>query len=93
MLFSVTLCIAGNLLFSVNELLGPGVLFHFAAGRYYHPRREERVLLLIDLRSSTRSRSGSGEERFLTSSIASSLICRSRSRRRAAKSINMWATR
>ena len=53
MLFSVTLCIAGNLLFSVNDLLGPGVLFAFAAGRDHHPRREERMLLFIDMRSST----------------------------------------
>ena len=64
-LFSVTLCIAGNLLFSVNELLGPGVLFAFAAGRYYHPRREERMLLFIDMRSSTAIAERLGEERFL----------------------------
>ncbi|MFZ0204820.1 MAG: adenylate/guanylate cyclase domain-containing protein [Roseiarcus sp.] len=65
MLFSVVLCVGGNLLFSVNELLGPGVLFDFAAGRYYHPRREERVLLLIDMRSSTAVAERLGEARFL----------------------------
>ena len=65
MLFSVTLCVGGNLLFSVNELLGPGVLFDFAAGRYHHPRREERVLLLIDMRSSTAIAERLGEARFL----------------------------
>ena len=65
MLFSVTLCIAGNLLFSVNDLLGPGVLFAFAAGRYHHPRREERMLLFIDMRSSTAIAERLGETRFL----------------------------
>ena len=65
MLFSVALCVGGNLLFSVNDLLGPGVLFDFAAGRYYHPRREERVLLLIDMRSSTAIAERLGEARFL----------------------------
>src|SRR5271165_863172 len=52
-LFSLVLVVVGNLLFSVNDLLGPGVLFAFAAGRYYEPRIEERALLFIDMRSST----------------------------------------
>jgi hypothetical protein len=38
------LVVVGNLLFSVNDLLGPGTLFAFAAGRYYEPRIEERAL-------------------------------------------------
>ncbi len=50
---SLVLAVAGNLLFSVSDLLGPGALFAFAAGRYYHPRIEERALLFIDMRSST----------------------------------------
>ena len=33
-LASVSVCVGGNLLISVNDLLGPGVLFNFAAGRY-----------------------------------------------------------
>jgi adenylate cyclase len=45
--------------------LGPGVLFAFAAGRYYHPRREERMLLFIDMRSSTEIAERLGEARFL----------------------------
>jgi adenylate cyclase len=47
------LVVVGNLLFSVNDLLGPGTLFAFATGRYYEPRIEERALLFIDMRSST----------------------------------------
>src|SRR5271165_148394 len=41
------------LMFGINDLLGPGVLFAFVAGRYYHPRLEERALMFIDMRSST----------------------------------------
>jgi adenylate cyclase len=64
-LSSVALCIGFNLLLGVNDLLGPGVLFDFAAGRYYHPRREERMLLFIDMRSSTAIAERLGEARFL----------------------------
>ncbi len=63
--FSFAVSVAVNLLFSVNELLGPGVLFAFAAGRYRRPRREERVLLYIDLIGSTGLAERLGEERFL----------------------------
>jgi adenylate cyclase len=63
--FSFAVSVAVNLLFSVNELLGPGVLFAFAAGRYRRPRREERVLLYIDLVGSTGLAERLGEERFL----------------------------
>jgi adenylate cyclase len=62
---SLVLVVAGNLLFSVNDLLGPGALFAFAAGRYYHPRIEERALLFIDMRSSTAIAERLGELRFL----------------------------
>jgi adenylate cyclase len=65
-LFSVALVIAVNLFFSVNDLLGPGTLFAFAAGRYYHPRIEERALLFVDLRSSTAIAERLGEVRFLS---------------------------
>jgi adenylate cyclase len=64
-LFSLVLVVGANLLFSVNDLLGPGALFAFAAGRYYHPRIEERALLFIDMRSSTAIGERLGELRFL----------------------------
>ena len=92
-LASISVCVGGNLLISVNDLLGPGVLFDFAAGRYYHPRREERVLLLIDMPPRPRSRNGWARRGSSISSIASSSMSRSRSRRRAAKSTNTSATR
>ena len=63
--FSLALSLGFNLLLGVNDLLGPGVLFAFVAGRYYHPRREERILLFIDMRASTAIAERLGEERFL----------------------------
>ncbi len=63
--FGLTVCVAINLVFSVNELLGPGVLFAFAAGRYRRPQREERALLYVDLVGSTGLAERLGEARFL----------------------------
>ncbi len=65
LLFSLALAIGVNLIFAVNELLGPGVLFAFAAGRYHQPRLEERALLFIDMRSSTAIAERLGELAFL----------------------------
>jgi adenylate cyclase len=53
LLVSLAVSVGANLLIAVNELLGPGVLFAFAAGRYHQPRIEERALLFVDMRSST----------------------------------------
>jgi adenylate cyclase len=63
--FALTISVAVNLLFGVNDLLGPGVLFAFVAGRYRRPRRETRVLLYVDLCGSTALAERLGEERFL----------------------------
>ena len=63
--FALAACVLGNLLIGANELLGPGVLFAFAAGRYVRPSREERALLLVDLCSSTAIAERLGEARFL----------------------------
>jgi len=63
--FSVALSLGYNLLLGVNDLLGPGVLFAFVAGRYHHPLREERILRFVDMRASTAIAKRLGEERFL----------------------------
>src|SRR5271166_2616796 len=63
--FALGMSVAGNLIFGMSELLGPGVLFAFAVGRYHRPRREERALLFIDLTGSTAAAERLGEERFL----------------------------
>ena len=63
--YSLALSMGYNVFFGVNTLLGSGVLFAFVAGRYYHPRIEERALLFIDMRSSTAIAERLGEVRFL----------------------------
>ena len=45
LLVSLVFAVAATLLLGVNELLGPGTLLAFAAGRYYHPRIEERAVV------------------------------------------------
>jgi adenylate cyclase len=55
-----------NAVAAVNRLLGPGVLIEFVAGRYHRPRREDRVLLFIDVADSTRTAEELGEVAFLT---------------------------
>ena len=37
----------------LDRLLGPGVLFGYATGRYHHPRREHRIFMFLDLKGST----------------------------------------
>jgi adenylate cyclase len=63
--FGFGMSVAFNLIVGVNDLLGPGVLFAFVAGRYYEPRREERALICVDLRSSTAIAERLGEISFL----------------------------
>lgn len=53
LIFALVGTVGVMLFLSVNDLLGPGVLFAFAAGRYHNPRIEERALLFIDMRAST----------------------------------------
>ena len=65
LLVSLVFAVAATLLLGVNELLGPGTLLAFAAGRYYHPRIEERALLFMDMRASTAIAERVGELRIL----------------------------
>ncbi len=65
LLGSLVLVVAATLLLGVNELLGPGTLLAFAAGRYSHPRIEERALLFRDMRASTAIAERVGELRIL----------------------------
>ena len=37
----------------VSDKFGPGILWKFITGKYYHPREEERIFMFLDLRSST----------------------------------------
>jgi adenylate cyclase len=37
----------------VNDKYGPGVFASFLLGKYFHPKKEERIFMFLDLRSST----------------------------------------
>ena len=52
-LFSLAAAFVFVFLLDVNSLLGQNVLINFITGRYYAPRVESRVFLLIDMEGST----------------------------------------
>jgi adenylate cyclase len=52
-LFSLAAAFVFVFILDVNGLLGQNVLINFVTGRYYAPRLESRVFLLIDMEGST----------------------------------------
>ncbi len=48
----------------VNDKYGPGVFRDFLLGKYFHPTREERIFMFIDLRNSTGIAEKLGEEKY-----------------------------
>ena len=48
----------------INDKYGPGVFRSFLLGKYYHPKREERIFMFLDLRSSTTIAEKLGEEKY-----------------------------
>lgn len=48
----------------VNDKYGPGVFKDFLLGKYFHPRREERIFMFLDLRSSTSIAEKLGEKKY-----------------------------
>jgi adenylate cyclase len=57
--------VMGTLFFlQVNDKYGPGTVWHFIRGKYFHPQREERIFMFLDLRGSTMIAEKLGEERY-----------------------------
>lgn len=48
----------------VNDKYGPGMFRAFLLGKYFHPKREERVFMFLDLRSSTSIAEKLGEKQY-----------------------------
>jgi adenylate cyclase len=48
----------------VSDKFGPGILWKFLTGKYYHPRQEERIFMFLDLRSSTTIAEKMNSEKF-----------------------------
>lgn len=60
-LFIVFATIAG---FLINDKYGPGNLRNFLMGRYFRSKREERIFMFLDLRSSTYIAQVLGEKQY-----------------------------
>lgn len=52
------------ILLMVNDKYGPGVFADFLMGKYFQPKREERIFMFIDIRSATTIAEKIGEERY-----------------------------
>ncbi|NRA51445.1 MAG: adenylate/guanylate cyclase domain-containing protein [Phaeodactylibacter sp.] len=50
----------------VSDKYGPGVFVAFLLGKYFTPKREERIFMFLDLRSSTTIAEQLGEERYFS---------------------------
>ncbi|MDX2362192.1 MAG: adenylate/guanylate cyclase domain-containing protein [Crocinitomicaceae bacterium] len=48
----------------VNDKYGPGVFASFLLGKYFHPKREERIFMFLDLRGATTIAEKLGESRY-----------------------------
>jgi len=50
----------------VSDKFGPGILWKFITGKYYHARQEERIFMFLDLKSSTTIAEKMNSEKFFT---------------------------
>src|SRR5690606_18523159 len=50
--------------FLINDKYGPGNLRNFFLGKYFRPKREERIFMFLDLRSSTYIAQILGEQQY-----------------------------
>lgn len=55
---------ATHLILLVNDKYGPGMFLNFLMGKYFRPKREERIFMFLDLRSSTTIAEQLGEEQY-----------------------------
>ena len=67
-------------LLQVNDKFGPGMLLKFLAGNYHQPKKEERIFMFMDMRSSTTIAEKIGNEKYfhllndLFSDIANTIL-------------------
>lgn len=65
-LFWLIVSIVTLVILQVNDKYGPGVFASFLLGRYFHPKKEERIFMFLDLRSSTSIAEKLGENRYFS---------------------------
>jgi adenylate cyclase len=63
-LFWLLIVLVTLIALQVNDKYGPGVFASFLLGRYFQPKREERIFMFLDLRSSTTIAEKLGEARY-----------------------------
>ncbi len=63
-IFWLIIVLATLIVLQVNDKYGPGIFLSFLLGRYFQPKREERIFMFLDLRSSTTIAEKLGEERY-----------------------------
>lgn len=63
-LFWLSIVIITLIALTVNDKYGPGVFKSFILGKYFHPKREERIFMFLDLRGSTTIAEKLGEEKY-----------------------------
>jgi adenylate cyclase len=63
--FWLVVVMSTMIVFLVNDKYGPGVFRNFLLGKYFHPSREERIFMFLDLRSSTTIAERLGEEQYI----------------------------
>ncbi len=63
-LFWLVVILGTLIVLLVNDKYGPGVFKDFLLGKYFHPKREERIFMFLDLRSSTAIAEKLGEQRY-----------------------------
>ncbi|MEQ9422963.1 MAG: hypothetical protein RJQ09_01000 [Cyclobacteriaceae bacterium] len=62
--FWLMIVLSTMILLLVNDKYGPGVFGKFLMGRYFNPKRKERIFMFLDLRSSTAIAEKLGEEKY-----------------------------
>ena len=62
--FWLTIVLITTVVFQINDKYGPGVFKDFLLGKYFHPRKEERIFMFFDMRSSTTIAEKLGEEKY-----------------------------
>lgn len=63
-IFWLVIVVGTTIFLQVNDKYGPGVLKDFLLGKYFTPKREERIFMFLDLRSSTTIAEKLGEEKY-----------------------------
>jgi adenylate cyclase len=63
-IFWMLIVIATLIALLVNDKYGPGIFISFLLGKYFHPKREERIFMFLDLRGSTFIAEKLGEDRY-----------------------------